>query len=39
MSHSQSILAYQNHVEKMKGNGLKPLSYSRFLSILNQLGY
>jgi hypothetical protein len=39
MSHSQAILAYQAHVEKMKGNGLKPLSYFRFLSILNQLGY
>lgn len=39
MTQSQISCAYALHVRKMSGHGLTPLSYHRFLKILNQLGY
>lgn len=39
MTQSQISYAYALHMRKMQGNGLTPLSYHRFLKIINQLGY
>lgn len=39
MTQSQQSFAYAQHQNAMRARGLHPLSYHRFLIILNQLGY